>query len=433
MDAHTRNDRATEEQPSVSERNTNDPADHPASGPDAPEQPAGTNDESQPVEVTTEEVEATVQNGLREWVHNVLMTDRRRLQPHHYRRTARLATIMGGLAHLRDALIALDDSDWNLGNTIQQYHFDNAARQQAVQSPPIDAPDSNRGLDRSAASGGPHWKANKHKLTLIVKMGKRMRRRNFEDVHEMTNDNEVGDTATSSKKAFNIDSPTPRDLLRLNKWRNSEIIKKAGLPRRPRSHTLGDWWHPAAKRDVMRRFIKNVKGGKQPNYRGIAKQHSKLFEGVFLPREIHEVPVRNDQQIAALCERAWKKIGGKGRGKKKSKRLESITKVFEKSLNEEKARAKKSIKQDFSATEEEVKEVEDEEQPLQDDTASEAEESDGSEQDPLDSDDPQQPEEQEEGEEGEEGGEEESSGEVSDVPYAGDAQWDEETDSEYYD
>ena len=427
----------TARQPTNLDQNASDLADLRHSDPNSHEEPQGLREEPEPAEVTTEEVEAAVQNSLREWVHNALMTDRRSLQHHHYRRTARLATIMGGSAHLRDALVALDDADWNLGTAIQQYHFDNAARQQAAQSQPVDAPDSNRGLDRSAASGGPHWKANKHKLTSIVKVGKRWRRRNFEDVHEMTNEKEGDDNkAVSNKKAFNIDSPTPQDLLRLNKWRNSEIMKKTGPPRRPRGQYSGDWWHPAAKRDVMRRFIRNVKSGKLPDYKGIGEAHNKLFEGVFLPREIHEAPVRNYDQVAALSERAWRTIGRASRTTKGAKKRETVSKIFEKLLNEEKARAKKNINGDFSATEEEVKEIEDEDETLQDDTATEEGDSDdGSDQDPLDSDDVEQAEDEQEGEgegEGDEG-EEESSGEVLDVPYQGDGHWDDETDSDFFD
>ena len=137
---------------------------------------------------------------------------------------------MGGISHLRSALLYLDDADWDLSGAIQQHRFEEEDRLSEEQSPvhPAATTDSNKDLDRKRASGGANW--DEKKLQVRIKVGtSSWKDRNFLDV---------------ASETFNETAPCAKDILRLNKWRHHVISTYAG-PAQP--HAKGARWHPIAE------------------------------------------------------------------------------------------------------------------------------------------------------------------------------------------
>ncbi len=236
--------------------------------------------------------------------------------------------------------MSLDHADWDLGGAVQQLQHDAELRRAAAAAPPPIGRHANRGLDRGRASGGSNW--DKNKLQLRISSGGRWMMRNYLDV-----DWSLG---------FNVEDPSPRDLLRLNRWRHRLILDHAGPPRPP---PAGQWWHQATDRNLRRRIKRNLKkdwSGGTPDYRGIMEAHNKLFKGVKLPDETKEVPQRGYQQVAGTIRRHWKDLKYKklGPGTQAPKGLRAIKKEEKK----EAGRYEKTEKRDFSTTIEELDEVE---------------------------------------------------------------------------
>ena len=169
-----------------------------------------------PIEIDAAHVQAEMEGSLRRWRTNALMTSR--FQPLHYRRAAVVANEMGGASFLREALVHLDASDWDVGGALQRYNRDLDNVQQTTQAQ-VDqhGHDPNRGLDRTRASGGVNW--DKNKFTIRIHDGRKWTIRTYTDID----------------KNFNVDSPTPMEILRLNRWReetfNTYRVHLAGLPR----------------------------------------------------------------------------------------------------------------------------------------------------------------------------------------------------------
>lgn len=269
-----------------------------------------------------------------------------RFSRRHYQRAADVANRTGGAARLQEALTALDAADWDVGGAVQQLEHDAELRQVAAAAgPEPTGPDPNRGLDRARASGGPNW--DETKLKLQIKVGKRWKFRNYKDV-----DWTMG---------FNVRDPSPRDLLRLNRWRHRQILDLTGPPRRLQGVSAGDSWHPATVRDLrhrikpkLKRIVQDPKA--QPDYIGIAKAHNKLFEGVMLPGQVHEVPERNYDQTAATIDREWKQDKYKKAGKRIQ--AEKGLKAIRKEERKERKRCEKTEQRDFSSTLEDLEAVE---------------------------------------------------------------------------
>jgi primosomal protein N' len=269
------------------------------------------------------------------------MTTASSLQARHYTRTAQLANAMGGSARIRDALTYLDHADWDLGGAMQQYQFDLEDRQTAATAPPLArGTDPNRNLDRRRASGGPNW--DKKKLKLSIHVGDRWKDRDY----------------TTVDRSFNIEDPSPIEILRLNRWRHRSIMDYAGLRHPPFD---GEWWHPAEYRDLRQRYLDNYrKDPASPAPANAAQSHNQLFQGVQLPGETGEASVRRGPQVNSFWVRDHKKNLGrmnKHKNKKKDEKLRGakdqhrkMVEVIKWVQKEDKKKSKASLEQDFSST-----------------------------------------------------------------------------------
>ena len=278
----------------------------------------------------------------------------------HYLRVAVVANRFGGRSRLQDALVALDHADWDLGGAAQQLEHDAEIRQAAAAAGPEPAgPDPNRGLDRARASGGPNWDQNK--LKLQIRVGKTWKYRNYLDV-----DWTLG---------FNINSPSRRDILRLNRWRHRLILDLAGPPRRLRGPSAGESWHPIEIRDLRRRVKPNLRKmlknrSDKPDYGGIQKAHNALFKGMKLPGHVKEVPERSYGSVTAAVERTWKDSRYNRLGKVKAEKgLQAIRKEESKEVK----RCEKTAERDFCSTIEDLDEMEKESLVLESDWEEETE------------------------------------------------------------
>ena len=279
---------------------------------------------------------------LQDFVEYAMRTRITPFPPRYYRRVAQVANRFGGHPRIRDALAALDYADWDVGAAIQQLRQDAELQQAATNAGPAPAGrDPHRNLDRARASAGPNWK--KTKLYLQIQVEGKWKFRDYQDVDEN----------------FNVENPSPRDLLRLNEWRHRIILDWAGPLRPPRGMQQGEWWHPATIRHLRRRIKENYEKdalGVNPGYAAIAKAHNELFDGMKLPGDAKEVPKRSYQQVASAISRKWKDKEHQKKGV--PKQVKEALKVIEEEEAEEKQQTEATYQADFTATEEDFDEVE---------------------------------------------------------------------------
>ena len=290
--------------------------------------------------ITAAEVQTAMEGPLRLVVRSILMTTT--FPPRYYRRVALVANRFGGRSRLRDALVALDHVDWDIGAAIQQLEHDAELRQAAANADPEPpGPDPNRNLDRTRASGGPNWRRSK--LRLQIQVGKTWKFRNYRDVDWN----------------FNVKKPSPKDILRLNKWRHRIILDLAGPPRPPRGVQPGQWWHPATIRALRRQYKKKLqKDPKKPDYGGIVKAQNELFKDITLPGHGKKVPQRGYGQVAGAINRNWKSNKSNKIGPRKP--AEEALKMIRKEAKKERERCEATDAADFTSTPEEYDEVENE-------------------------------------------------------------------------
>lgn len=299
-----------------------------------------------------------MESELQDFVGAALLTTR--FHDRHYRQVAQVATVFGGIEHLREALVGLDAADWNVGGAIQQHDFDDEDRQNHSQPanplPPTDH--RNRELDRDRASGGPNWDQSKLNLSIRTATGQ-WKHRDYRAVDP----------------TFNADSPSPMEILRLNRWRHEELISRAGPRLRSTGGyqgTGGDWWHPATARDIRKRFSKRI--GQMPNsdpdYKALARAHNEIFKDMYLPGELSIVPERSAENVGSF-------INNHAAGDKKTrnqdyiKRRTRLRSVFRKVAAKEKKRSNDTLEAGFSSTIEEWDAVKKEVLVLQSDTEDE--------------------------------------------------------------
>ena len=310
-------------------------------------------------QVTRQDVQDAIDGPLAHWMtHGMLQAAFRDSQ---IQQTVDLTNATGARGDILTSTFYLEDNQWNFGTALQQWRYDDQARA-SVRRPRRTVVDWNRHLDRRPATYQDDFDHQK----LVIRAKKHKKWTQHEYIPGIGAQNEAG---KAKRRQFAITEP--KDLLRINRWRN-RVVRR--IPEYPLSKTgrtsdgqntkqiVGNSWHP-----LERRYLENLYKSRfqdveatDPDWFELVDRLNQAFEHVFLPGSLHHAPQRDRAQLTGYMHRRWLKQVKSGKPKTKGR---EALRLIEAEQETEVQQLEKSLDAGVASTLDDVNAVENEPEP----------------------------------------------------------------------